>query len=76
MISIGGRGGPTDVDGEYAGCIDKLAMSISSGKRKCAEEEQPGRHRIKSVVARRAQYVRDVYSDWEDNAHLLRSASS
>ena len=57
----------TDTDFEDDGCIDNLPTSISSGKRKFAADEQPGKHRIKSVVARRAQYVRDVYSDWADN---------
>ena len=60
-------GRTTDVDGEDDGCIDKLFMSISSGKRKFAAEEHPGHHRIKSEVDRLAQYVRDVYIDWEDN---------
>ena len=56
-----------DTDSEDAGRFDNLFMSISSAGRTFYAEERPDQHRIKSVVARRARYVREMYSDWTDN---------
>ena len=56
-----------DTDSGDAGRFDNRSVSISSAGRKFYAGEQPGQHRIKSVVARRARYVRRLYIDWGDN---------
>ena len=69
-------GGASDSNDDDAGIIDNLSMSISPGGHMVDAEDQPDQHRAKSAVARRSQYVRDVYIDWGDNAASIAKTAS